>query len=95
MNMLADGSEDGAKEAALYAINTIKSKYSPEDQERLLKKVNTLVKKPEDVWERNLKAVVEEWNSELNDGWADIIRMSKVKTNPRLAREMEEAGVKK
>ena len=94
MNMLADGSEDGANEAALYAINTIKTKYKPEDRAKLMDQVMKQIKDPKEPWERNLKGVIDEWTSELNDGFMDMLRIAKVKTNPRMAREMEKAGVK-
>jgi hypothetical protein len=95
MNMLDGNSKQESAEAALYAINAIKTKYNPYDQQKLMKQVMTLIKDPKNPWDKNLLKMTEEWKSELSDGWADMIRISKAKTNPRVARELEERGVTK
>jgi hypothetical protein len=96
MNTISDGSTDKQKEAALYAISAIKGKYRRyEDRQKLIKQITTLVKHPQNVWENNVQKMTAEWESELNDGWRDILRMSNARTNPRVARELEKMGVEK
>jgi len=95
MNMLDNDTPQSSNEMALYAINAINSKYdNPDDRKRLTKQVLQLIKHPKDVWEKNLRKMVQEWDSSLNDGIADMIRMSKARTNPRVAEELEERGAK-
>jgi hypothetical protein len=94
MNMLDGSDDEDSTQAMLWAINTIKSKYKPEDQVKLIKQVTNLIKHPEDVWEDNTRKLLEGWTSELSDGFGSMVRLSKAKTNPRVARELDERGIK-
>jgi len=95
MNMLADGGDDeeGKAQAALYAINAIKTQHIPEDQEKIIKQVLRLIKNPEDPFSKNVAKILEESTSELEMGWSDMLKLSKAKTSPRMARELEQRGL--
>jgi hypothetical protein len=93
MNMLAGADDEGAQEAAAYAMNAIKTKYNAEDQEKLIKQVNNLIKHPDDPMAKNVGKILEESTSELSQSVSDLSKMSNARTSPRMAREMEERGL--
>ena len=93
MNMLAGADDEGSQEAAAYAMNAIKTKYNAEDQEKLIKQVNNLIKHPDDPMAKNVGKILEESTSELSQSVSDLSKMSNARTSPRMAREMEERGL--
>ena len=94
MNLLHDENEDGANEAALYAINAIVTKYGDyDDRSKITAQVNNLIKEPTDVWGKEVKSLVEGWESDLEKSWGETLGLAKARTNPRMAREFEERGI--
>jgi hypothetical protein len=94
MNLLHDENEDGANEAALYAINAIVTKYDDyDDRSKITAQVNNLSKEPTDVWGKEVKSLVEGWESDLEKSWGETLGLAKARTNPRMAREFEERGI--
>lgn len=77
------------------AINAIISKYPHgPDRQKLVEQVRRQLKNPTDAWEKALGKVFEEWQSDMQAGLAEYHKHIKVKSNPKIARELEKKGIK-
>lgn len=96
MNLLRDNSDPDSYDANLYAINAIKSKYNGATREKLLNQVVNLMKNPTgDVWHKAVVDLLKESEMDLTKNWMDTVKMAKAKTNPQVAKRLDDAGVEK
>lgn len=94
MNQLGGDDKNGNKEAVLYAMSLIDRKYKGKDRKKLRKQVSNLLKSPDDAWGKSLEGLFKEWDSELSTSFGDTVRMANAKTNPTVAREMKQRGMR-
>jgi len=93
MSMLEAVGED-KKEIVALSISAIRNKYKKEDQDKIMDYIKQAIKEPKDSWEKAVSGVVEDWTSEMNDGVLHLYRNANIRTNQRVAKEIQTAGDK-
>ncbi|MBL4940483.1 MAG: hypothetical protein JKY81_02325 [Colwellia sp.] len=95
MNEMANESDETQQRFLGMAINSIKSKYARQsDRVALISQVKANLKKPVNAWDKQMRKALEDFQSEAQEGLAAIHNHSKLRTSPKIARELEKAGVK-
>jgi hypothetical protein len=76
------------------AVNAILTKYSRhQDRVNLIKEVEQKLKVPTDPWGKLMMGVIEDWQSDLQNGLSEIHARAMIKVNPAVARRFEERGM--
>jgi hypothetical protein len=76
------------------AVNAILTKYERfEDRVGIIKEIKDKLKDPVDPWGKLMLGVIEDWQSDLQTGLAEIQARAAVKINPAVARRFEERGM--
>lgn len=96
VDMHSNKDDDTNSRRYAMAVNAVLSKYDRwEDRVKLIKEVENKLKDPSDPWGKLMLSVIEDWQSDLQKGVAEIHARAATKINPAVARRFEERGMNK